>query len=134
MDILYNSNTFDFDSMESLISFSIAILPKRLDSIQQLQIALDFSTSRQFAESTAYNDPPRWERTWRVVGSLKSLQKLWVWIEWHRPVFRPVEESWLVDHLDVVRQLEVFDVSLPSLKGKEVKRSTELLFNITRRS
>src|ERR1035438_3725976 len=99
IEVLYGSNVFDFDSMESLISFSVAVIPKRFDAIQYLQLDFRFSTSAYFSESTAYNDPPRWERTWRVVGSMKSLQKLWVRMSWHRLEFsrsaeRRVGEEW----------------------------------------
>jgi hypothetical protein len=136
--VLYTSNTFDFDSMESFISFSTAILPKRFDSIQYLQLEFRFSMSLYFSESTATNDPPRWERTWRIVGSMKSLQRLWVWISWHRFNFGPVGEGRLLEQLDQVRQLEIFEVSLPTLKekgprGRGVERVCEQLFEIHRR-
>jgi len=119
--------------MESLVWHSTAILPKRFDAIHRLQLEFCFSTSSSYSESTAYSNFPRWERTWRVVGSIKSLQELWVWISWHRLNFGPVEEARLLEQLDQVRQLKTFEVSLPALRGKKVKTRYEQLFNITRR-
>ncbi len=135
IEVLYGSNIFDFDSMESLISFSTAVLAKRFDSIQHLQLDFRFSMSVYFSESTAQNDPPRWERTWRIIGSMKALQDLWVRISWHRLDFGPVEEARLLSELDQVRQLRTFKVSLPLLKGKTVKREheEEQFFHIVRR-
>lgn len=133
IEVLYSSNVFDFDSMESLILFSIAIVPKRFDAIQYLQLDFRFSTSSFFSESTAYNDPPRWERTWRVIGSMKSLQEVWAWMSWHRLEFSPVEEARLIEQLHQVRQLKTFEVSLPALRGKEAKRKYEQLFHVVRR-
>lgn len=133
IEVLYGSNIFDFDSMESLISFSVAVIPKRFDAIRYLQLDFRFSTSSYFSESTAYNDPPRWERAWRVIGSMNSLQELWVWMSWHRLEFSPVEEARLIEQLDQVRQLKIFEVSLPALRGKEVKRKYEQLFHVVRR-
>ncbi len=135
IEVLYGSNIFDFDSMESLISFSTAVIAKRFDSIKRLQLDFRFSMSVYFSESTAQNDPPRWERTWRIIGSMKALQDLWVWISWQRLDFGPVEEARLLSELDQVGQLRTFEVSLPSLKGRDVKikQEEEQFFHFVRR-
>ncbi|RAL68414.1 hypothetical protein DID88_007145 [Monilinia fructigena] len=46
--LLYATNSFNFDSLESLISFSNEILPHRFDSIISLSLSLNFSTSHIF--------------------------------------------------------------------------------------
>lgn len=54
-------------------------------------------------------------------------------MSWHRLEFSPVEEARLIEQLDQVRQLKIFEVSLPALRGKEVKRKYEQLFHVVRR-
>ena len=58
--VLYSSSIFDFDCMETLISFSNAIVPCRFDSIISLQLDFRFALSIYFSEATPQNDLARW--------------------------------------------------------------------------
>lgn len=134
IEVLYTSNTFDFDCMESLISFSICILPHRFDSIQSLQLDLRFNHSHFFSEGTPTNDFSRWERMWRIVGSMKNLQHLWVRIIWWRTDLTGAEEARYLSELLQVGKLKTFEISLPELKWKDPKeKDLEATFEVIRR-
>jgi hypothetical protein len=113
--------------------YGIPLPSYRNDSMLYIDFNSSFVSAHLPPTPKAHSNFPRWERTWRVVGSIKSLQELWVWISWHRLNFGPVEEARLLEQLDQVRQLKTFEVSLPALRGKKVKTRYEQLFNITRR-
>jgi hypothetical protein len=119
--------------MESLIFFSKAIPPRRFDSIQSLQLDFKFNLSLYFSESPAPNDWPRWERTWRIIASMKSLQHIWCRISWFKLDLYAVEEAKRLEPLSQMMGLKTFEVNLPRLKGKEVQRG-EHPFHVTRRT
>lgn len=132
--MLYISNTFDFDCMESLISFSTCILPHRFDSIQNLQLDLRFNYSHFFGEGTPTTDFSRWERMWRIIGSMKNLQYLRVGIIWWRTDLTGAEEARYLSELLQVGKLTVFEISLPELKWKDPKeKELEAMFEVVRR-
>ncbi|CZS97352.1 uncharacterized protein RCO7_00275 [Rhynchosporium graminicola] len=118
---LYESTTFDFDSMESFITFSTSVLPHRFDSIRHLSFDFRFATSRFHFEGTPQIDWPRWERMWRVVGSIKSLQTLRARIAWHKEDPGVVTERRWLDELIQVTGLKVFELELPGLLEAEKK-------------
>ncbi len=119
--VLYSSNIFDFDSMETLIAFSTAVVPARFDSIVSLQIDFYFPLSLYFNEATPQNDLARWERTWRIIGSMKSLQFLWVRIAWPKQDIGVREERRLMEPLCQVGKLHCFEVSLPPTETEWAK-------------
>ncbi|CZR57230.1 uncharacterized protein PAC_07120 [Phialocephala subalpina] len=134
VQVLYISNTFDFDCMESLISFSTCILPHRFDSIQNLQLDLRFNYSHFFGEGTPTTDFLRWERMWRIIGSMKNLQYLRVRIIWWRTDLTGAEEARYLSELLQVGKLKVFEISLPELKWKDPKeKELEAMFEVVRR-
>lgn len=116
--LLYSSNTFEFDSMESFVSFSCALLPQRFDTIRSVRLDLRFNLSLYFSESTCFNDWPRWERTWRILSTMGSLQRLWVRIVWPRVLYDQ-EERRFTHPLWILTRMKTFEVSLPPLKDKE---------------
>ncbi|EKD19834.1 uncharacterized protein L3040_002481 [Drepanopeziza brunnea f. sp. 'multigermtubi'] len=118
--VLYKSNIFDFDSMESLLRLSTTILPQRFDSIQRLSLDFRFKASFRFGQGTPSTDWPRWERLWRVIGSMEGLQEVWVRIEWHKEDVGLVKERMWLDELSMVKRLKTFEVELPGLKEHEV--------------
>lgn len=119
--ILYGTTIFDFDSLESLITLSTSTLPHRFDSIQHLSFDFRFRTSHLFKEGSPSSDWARWERTWRVVGSIKALQTLRARIEWHKEDAGLVTERRWLDELIQVNGLKVFELELPGLtKAEEV--------------
>lgn len=121
--------------MESLISFSTSILPHRFDSIQNVQLELRFNYSHYFCEGTPSNDYTRWERMWRIIGSMKSLQHLWCRIVWWKPDLTGAEEARYLRELLSVGQLKVFEVNLPALKWNDSKdKEMEGTFEIVRKS
>jgi hypothetical protein len=117
--ILYSTNTFDFDSMETFLSFSNLIPSHRFDTIQTISIDFQFNTSDQYNESSS-NNTPRWERTWMVIGSMKSLQELNAVIVWPRIMPSWQHELRLLEPLRMVTGLRTFDVQLVELT-KEAK-------------
>lgn len=127
---LYSSNTFDVDSMDTLVYFSVATLPKRFDSIQKLQLEFRFNFSLYFDERTPFNDLQRWERVWRIIASMGSLQHLWVRITWPRVLYPAEERKYLAD-LAQVNGIKTFRVSLPPLKGKDAQKDFD--FDVIRR-
>lgn len=132
--VLYTSNTFDFDCMESLISFSTCILPHRFDSIQNIQLDLRFNYSHYFGEGTPTTDYTRWERMWRIIGSMKNLQHLRMRIVWWRPDLTGAEEARYLSELLQVGKLKTFEISLPELKWKDTKeKDVEATFEVIRR-
>lgn len=134
VQVLYTSNTFDFDCMESLISFSTSILPHRFDSIQNIRLDLRFDQSHFFCEGTPTTDYTRWERMWRIIGSMKSLQHLWCRIIWWRPDITGAEEARYMSEMLQVGRLKLFEVSLPALKWDDEKeKHVEATFDIVRR-
>lgn len=120
--LLYSTNTFDFSSLETLLAFSSAILPSRFDSIVRLRLDLQFSLSARYGESNPESDMPRWERTWRVIATMRSLQEVRVRIDWPRGVASGKEitnekEAAFLQSLELVTGLRVFEVVLPRLEG-----------------
>src|SRR6187402_160261 len=118
IEILYKTNTFDFDSMETLIIFSNMILPHRFNSIQSLQLDFRFSLSNNFKEKTPLNDSYRWEQTWKLIASMKALRHLWVRISWP-PALSASDETGFLQELAQVKGLKTFEVSLPQVRGSE---------------
>ncbi|PQE33540.1 ankyrin repeat protein [Rutstroemia sp. NJR-2017a WRK4] len=112
--ILYSTNTFDFDSMETVLSFSNLIPSHRFDTIQAISLNFQFRTSNQYNESSS-NNTPRWERTWMVIGSMKSLQELSAVIVWPRIMPSWQHELRLLEPLRMVTGLKMFDVQLVEL-------------------
>jgi hypothetical protein len=109
-----------------LITFSTAIVPARFDSIISLQLDFRFPLSLYFQEATPSNDSARWERTWRIIGSMKSLQFLYVRIAWPKQETGPREETRFMEPLCQVGELNCFEVSLPPVFGMEwVKEDQE---------
>lgn len=134
IDILYTSNIFDIDSLESMISLSCAILSQRFDSIQNLQLDLRFSLSLYFSESSPSSDYLRWSRVWAIIGSMKALQHLWIRISWPRPRYSAMEEKRMMEPLWMVPRLRTYLVSLPpAFEGKDVDWS-DAPFEIIRRT
>jgi hypothetical protein len=131
-DAVYSSNTYDFDSMESLILFSAAILPQRFDSITSIQLDFRFNISLYFSEMTASNDLPRWERVWRIIASMPNLQNIKMRISWPRELYASGERK-LLDPLWLIDNKQTFDVSLPPLKGNEVAVTDDWPFRVIRR-
>lgn len=121
IQVLYTSNTFDFDCMESIISFSTCIIPHRFDSIKNIQLDLRFNYSHSFNEGTPSNDYARWERMWRIIGSMKNLQHLWCHITWWRTDLTGAEEARYLSELLQVGYLRVFEIRLPTLKWNDPK-------------
>lgn len=117
--LLYSSNTFDFDSMEGLLSLSCAVLPQRFDTIQSVKLDYRFNLSLDFSETTCFNDWPRWERTWRVLASMGALQRLWLRLSWPKPALYDTEEKRFLEPFWILTHMEVFEVNLPRLKDKE---------------
>ncbi len=132
--VLYSSNIFDFDCMETLIGFSTTLVPVRFDSIVSLQLDFRFPLSIHFREATPQNDLDRWERTWRIIGSMKSLQFLWVRIAWPKPEMSVREERRFMDALCQVGELKCFEVSLQPVIGTEFTRSAEQHWVVFRRT
>ncbi|KAH7342815.1 hypothetical protein BKA65DRAFT_354338, partial [Rhexocercosporidium sp. MPI-PUGE-AT-0058] len=99
ISILYGTTIFDFDSLESLITLSTSTLPHRFDSIRHLSFDFRFGTAHLFKEGTPSSDWARWERTWRVIGSMKALQTLRARIEWHKEDAGVVTERRWLDEL-----------------------------------
>ncbi|KAF7862752.1 hypothetical protein EAF04_007624 [Stromatinia cepivora] len=129
--LLYSTNTFDFDSMESLISFSNEILPRRFDSITSIALSFSFDTSSLFNESSC-NNVPRWERTWMIIGSMKSLKSLRTTIIWPRKIPAWSHELRLLEPLKMVGGLgkDGFEVGLRELtkeaRGRGKARAYEV--------
>jgi len=130
--LLYSSNTFDFDSLESFVSFSCSILSRRLDSISSLQLDFRFSQSYYFAESTPRNDWPRWERTWRIIATMQSLQKIKMRILWPAATISEDEEEELLQPLRLVKDLKVFDVNVPWPRQNGIEEWDNTPFHIER--
>jgi hypothetical protein len=132
VQVLYSSNIFDFDSMESFICLSCAVLPAKFDSIQSIQLDFRFSDSHHFSESQPRNDWPRWERTWRIIDSMKALQRIRVRITWPRAEPSGKEEANLLQPLLQIRHMKTYEVSLPPLTGNEIEWSVDVPFRIFR--
>jgi hypothetical protein len=111
--------------METLTAFSTAVVPTRFDSIVSLQLDYRFLLSLFFNEAAPQNDFARWERTWRIIGSMKSLQFLWVRIAWPKEVMGLREERRYMEPLCQVGNLHCFEVSLPPVEGNQVAKGAE---------
>jgi len=120
--------------METLIAFSTAVVPTRFDSIVSLQLDFRFLLSLFFNEATPRNDFARWERTWRIIGSMKSLQFLWVRIAWPKEVIGLREERRYMEPLCQVGNLHRFEVSLPPVEGNPVAKGAEEHWVVFRRT
>jgi hypothetical protein len=131
--VLYSTNIFDFDCMETLICFSTALIPARFDSIISLQLDFRFPSSIYFNEATPQNDSARWERTWRIIGSMKSLQFLWVRIAWPKKEMTVREERRFMEPLCQVGRLDRFEVSLQPVIGTEFERGKDEHWVVFRR-
>ncbi|ESZ98372.1 hypothetical protein SBOR_1250 [Sclerotinia borealis F-4128] len=131
--ILYSSNTFNFDSMECFISFSNEIIPHRFDAIQSLTLSFAFDTSALYNESSS-NNVPRWERTWMIIGSMKSLQKLQATIIWPRIIPAWSHEMRLLEPLKMAGGLgkEAFEVRLRELTREARGRGKAKAYEVGR--
>ncbi|TGO26260.1 hypothetical protein BPAE_0063g00290 [Botrytis paeoniae] len=123
ISLLYSTNTFNFDSMEAFISFSNEILPRRFDSITSVTLDFSFDTSSLYNESSS-NDVPRWERTWMIIGSMKSLTSLKATIIWPRKIPAWSHELRLLEPLNMVGILGK-DAKGAKGKGKDGERRPE---------
>jgi hypothetical protein len=102
------------------MSLSCVILPQSFDTIQSIHLDFRFSLSFYFAETTPCNDWPRWERTWRILASMRDLKTVWLRISWPRERSAPDERT-LLESLCMLTHLDTFEVSLPALDGEEVQ-------------
>jgi hypothetical protein len=130
--VLYRSNVFDFDSLESLIAFSCKIPPQRCDSIHDIQLDFQFNLAAYSSESTPTSDSARWIRMWQIIGSIKSLQHLWVRISWPYEKIGARAEKRILEQLWMVDGLKTYDVSLPPVCGVEADWS-DAPFKVIRR-
>jgi hypothetical protein len=73
------------------------------------------------------------ERTWRIIGSMKSLQFLWVRIAWPKQEITAREERRLMEPLCQVGELNCFEVSLPPVIGQEPPKGKEEHWVVLRR-
>ena len=131
--LLYSTNIFDFDSMETIIMFCNSVVPARFDSIVSLQLDFRFPSSPLFSEASPQSDLDRWMRTWRIIGSMKSLQFLWVRIAWPKQEMTVREERRYLEPLCQVGELKCFEVSLQPVIGTEFKRVKEENWVVLRR-
>lgn len=80
------------------------------------------------------SDSERWERTWRIVGSMKSLSELRVFFSWpeRNKVLTLREEHRFLEPLMQVQQVGRFEVSLPPYTGTMVVKE-EPPYRVVRR-
>lgn len=140
ISVLYSLNIFDFDSTETFLAFSCGILPQRFDSIRSIQLDFQFSVATRFGESHPEIDMPRWERTWRVIATMRDLQEVKVRIDWPRGVasgkeISPDKEVAFLEPLMLVKGLKVFEVLLPifeNVENSENKKIVGATFRVQR--
>ncbi len=121
IDILYKTNTFDFDSMETLIVFFTTVPPHRFNTIQKLQLDFRFHLSVNLKEKTPLDDFERWQRTWNIIAGMEALRHLWVSISWPL-VLIAADEARFIGELAQVKGLRHFEVSLSPVRGSDWER------------
>jgi hypothetical protein len=137
IQVLYSSNTFEFESLETFLAFSCAVIPRSFDTVRSLQLNFRFGLSAHFMESHPGNDMPRWERTWRVIATMKCLEEIKMRIIWARgqhtgEEIPPEKEVRFLEPLKLVRGLRIFEVTLPRLKETITNEMEDIPFQIIR--
>lgn len=130
INILYSNNVFNFDSLESFVSFSCEILPQRLDNVRRIQLDFRFNLSVLYTECTPRTNWPRWERTWRIIASMVALQEVRMRFSWPEMTKFAREELRVLEPLQLVTGLKLFEVTMPSLLNVDIKDRDDLPFRI----
>jgi hypothetical protein len=119
--------------MEALIEFSSSIPSRRLDSISSVSLNFRFDFSSVFEESTAANDFPKWERIWRIMGSMGGLKTLKARIVWGLKPMTGMQEKRFLEPIMVVQGVDDFQISLKPLRGGGEQNIKDAPFRIIER-
>jgi hypothetical protein len=130
INILYTKNVFDFDCLESFVSFSCEVLPQRLDSVRKIQLDFRFNLSVLYAEWTPRTDWARWERTWRIIASMLALEEVRMRFSWPEMSKSADNVLKILEPMQLVTGLKVFEVTMPSLRNVIVKNRDAIPFRI----
>ncbi len=112
------------------MSFSCEILPQRLDSVRSLQLDFRFNLSVLYTECTPRTNWPRWERTWRIISSMVALQEVRMRFSWPEMTKFAREELRVLEPLQLVTGLKLFEVTMPSLLNVNINDRDDLTFRI----
>ncbi|RJE21511.1 hypothetical protein PHISCL_06144 [Aspergillus sclerotialis] len=113
--VLYETNIFDFDHLDSLLYFYQSVLPQRLDQIRTLN--LSFHIREPLSSAIPSRDINTWRRTCDTLISFQGLEELRVHLS-SRYYLQPGTRSkhqWepLLDALRLVKTPFTFIVYLP---------------------
>ncbi|KAI4122487.1 MAG: hypothetical protein LQ341_007299 [Variospora aurantia] len=113
-DLLYSSNTFDFDHQDLFLFFARSILPSRLASIRCLHLNLKVSSIKQ-PFIWADNAPNGWSLMWEIIGrDMPGLKHLRVrLVGWTGAPF-PTMEDWWMESMLQVKNLKTFRIIFDS--------------------
>ncbi|KAJ5569478.1 uncharacterized protein N7459_008908 [Penicillium hispanicum] len=129
--LLYSTNTFDFNHIDTILSLSETTLRPRLDSLRQIRLQFwfvqefppleqDTSSNTSTALRTAH-DLEKWEETCTILTSLKGLAGLYLHLD-GQAVNRAPSLRRVFASLYPIRQPRIFEVSVCGLGPKEVAK------------
>ncbi|KAL8964751.1 MAG: hypothetical protein Q9197_006820 [Variospora fuerteventurae] len=113
-DLLYSSNTFDFDHQDLFLFFARSILPSRLTSIRCLHLNLKVSRIKQpfiWADTA----PNGWSLMWEIIGrDMPGLKHLRVRFVGRTGAPFPTMEDWWMESMLQVKNLKTFRIIFDS--------------------
>ncbi|KAL5356473.1 hypothetical protein BJX96DRAFT_142862 [Aspergillus floccosus] len=120
--VLYESNIFDFNHLDSLLYFRQSVLPQRLNQIRRLNLSWDIQWSLSSACAFPSHDLPTWYKVCDVLASFHGLQELRVHLtsQSDLPAGEHGKPSWkpLLDALQPIKWPTTSVVYLPSLEDQ----------------
>jgi hypothetical protein len=130
IDILYSKNVFNFDSLESFVSFSCDVLPRRLDRVRRIQLDFRFNLSVLYTEATPRTNWLRWERIWLIIASMLALEEVRMRFSWPEMSKSSGEDLRIMEPMQLVTGLKLFEVTMPSLRNINIKDRDGMPFRI----
>ncbi len=124
IDTLYQSQTFALANLETMILFSVTILPQRLNVVRSLQLTYKLGNCGRWNE---VEDLSEWRRVCGILSSMRALEELRVDIKDRiANVFHPLHED-VLRPLTALTAVTEFEVRInwssaddPSFQGEGV--------------
>lgn len=122
IDVLYAANRSEFRNIDNFKSFSMTILPHRINTIRDLCISHLFPTYMFITTSRPlpiegidkiYPPAPEWVRARTIMSGMKSLQMLWIDLYSQRDSFvSPKQEEAILAPLNTINSPAKFVVKV----------------------
>ncbi|KAF2165408.1 hypothetical protein M409DRAFT_55808 [Zasmidium cellare ATCC 36951] len=143
IDVLYQTNTFDFNRLEGIMRLPQVLLPDRLQRIRSVHLSTAFQFPRVYGipqrpQTRLPDNVLEWSAAAEILGSLTALDELWIEIaSWPYGVGRVgLDEASLLAMLSALAALRVrsFEVTMTAFVSEHVREQLgPLPFRLTKR-